>query len=129
MDGGETLRSTDRIRRRSEFRSIQSQGQRVHTRHFIVLLQPNPGRGRRLGITVTKKVSTRAVDRNRIKRLVREVYRRNRKRFPTDCDIVFIAKRGAQGLSYDDVLAEVRGVERSMGRALRSATTQPRGSA
>ncbi|MFN9809143.1 MAG: ribonuclease P protein component, partial [Deltaproteobacteria bacterium] len=60
----------------------------------------------RIGITVTKKVGN-AVARNRVKRLVREVFRQERARFPEGCDIVFIAKDGAPELRYEDVLAEV----------------------
>lgn len=60
----------------------------------------------RIGITVTRKVGN-AVQRNRVKRVVREVFRRNRERFPRGCDIVWIARDGAPDLGYDEVLSEV----------------------
>ena len=56
---------------------------------------------------MTKKVGT-AVQRNRVKRVVREVFRRNRSLFPAGFDVVFIAKRDAAGVDYDEVLAEVQ---------------------
>jgi ribonuclease P protein component len=48
----------------------------------------------RLGLTVSRKVSTRAVVRNRIKRIIRESFRHNRGRL-IGRDIVVIAKPGA----------------------------------
>jgi ribonuclease P protein component len=106
--GREGLGSGDRIRRRSEYREIQKRGRRHHTRHFIILVLPNETGIRRIGVTVTKKVSS-AVGRNRVKRLVREVFRRNRSVFPDGSDVVLIARDGAAGLSYGQVLDEVRG--------------------
>lgn len=71
-------------------------------------------------MTVTKKVGT-AVERNRVKRLVRETFRKNRAHFPEGCDVVFIAKRGAPALRYADVQEQVLGVERAMRAALDKA--------
>jgi ribonuclease P protein component len=102
-----TLRPTDRLKRREEFRRVQDTGKKHHTRHFLVVVLARPDDGPpRIGVTVTKKVGN-AVQRNRVKRLVREVFRRERARFPMGCDVVFIAKDGAPDLRYDDVLAEV----------------------
>ena len=55
---------------------------------------------------MTKKVGT-AVQRNRIKRVVREVFRRNRQLFPAAHDLVFIAKRGATDIDYGSLLSEL----------------------
>lgn len=114
-------RPQQRVRRRSEYRRIQSRGRRVHTPHFILLLHPcvaahgdsQPEVDRRLGITATRKVAN-AVGRNRIKRLVREVFRRHPDWFPAGFDVVFIAKRGAETLGYADVRDEVSGVRGAM---------------
>lgn len=59
----------------------------------------------RLGITVTRKVGN-AVVRNRIKRLVREVFRQHRAQLPPGLDIVWVAKQQAAGASYADVLED-----------------------
>ncbi len=56
---------------------------------------------------MTKKVGS-AVQRNRIKRVVREVFRRNRALFPASHDGVFIAKRGSQGIDFATLLNEVQ---------------------
>ena len=62
---------------------------------------------------MTKKVGS-SVQRNRIKRVVREVFRRNRPLFPSSHDVVFIAKREARDIGYADVLKEVRRASRKL---------------
>jgi len=106
-DPAQRFRPDDRIRKRYEFRRAQLSGRRIHTPHFLIVVQPNALHNTRLGITVTKKVGT-AVQRNRIKRVVREVFRRNRSLFPPAHDLVFIAKRGAAGIDYHSLLQELQ---------------------
>lgn len=101
----EGLARADRIRRRSDFLRVQGQGRRVRTPHFLLLV--SPAEHGRLGVTVTKRVAG-AVGRNRIKRLVREVFRRNRALFPRRAEVVVIARRGADALDYAAVRGEVQ---------------------
>ncbi len=62
----------------------------------------------RLGITVSAKVG-KAVVRNRIKRRLREFFRRHRREIPLHQDVVIIARKGAERLSLGDVTGEVAG--------------------
>jgi ribonuclease P protein component len=101
------LRATDRVRKRFEFRRVRDVGRRVHTKSFLLLVSAHgEGQPSRLGITVTKQVAG-AVGRNRIKRLVREVFRQNRALFPEAADIVVVAKRTSSVQSYGDVRNEM----------------------
>ena len=102
-----------RVRRRADYRRIQASRTRLHTRHFLVVILPGPDQ--RLGITVTKKIGN-AVVRNRVKRVLREVFRRNRELFPPGTDVVFIAKDGAGKLGYAAVLAEVSALRESLAK-------------
>lgn len=61
------------MRKRTDFLAA-NRGLRVARPGFVLLAQPNGGRGMRYGITVTKKVGN-AVVRNRMKRRFRELLR------------------------------------------------------
>jgi ribonuclease P protein component len=79
--------------RSADFRRVTRRGRRGQSQHFLIfLLRRDDARPARLGITVTRKVGN-AVRRNRIKRLVREWFRR-RQRDLGACDLVVIAKQG-----------------------------------
>jgi ribonuclease P protein component len=114
-----------RLLRRSDFVRVQGGGRRVHTPHFVILLAPHVGQ--RLGVTVGRRVGG-AARRNRIKRLVREVFRLNRELFPTDCDIVLVARPGAERLDYATVKSEVERAQNALFRshtATRSSKSHP----
>lgn len=101
----------ERIRKRTEYLSVQGRGRKLHTDHFLmfVLSRSEEGSGAervRFGTTVTKKVGG-AVVRNRIKRVVREVCRRHKGWFPAASDVVVVAKRSAAGLGYMAVEREI----------------------
>ncbi len=114
---------TARVKNRRDYLSVQREGRKVHTPHFIIVIRPRE-RGEepqqaRLGITVTRKIGN-AVARNRVKRLVREVFRTHQECFSNNSDFVFIAKRGSPSLSYVDVRAEVMRARRALGEAARA---------
>jgi ribonuclease P protein component len=99
-----------RLKQRREFLRVQRGGRKHHLRLFMVFAtrretdrsEPLPTR---LGITVTRKIGN-AVTRNRIKRLVREVFRQNRQRLPSGLDLVFVAKQQAGEADFAQVLAD-----------------------
>lgn len=70
---------------------------------------PCPSRGPRLGIAASRKVGP-AVQRNRIKRLIRESFRLNRELFPGNADIVIVVKRGVNPmqLKLADIQKDLR---------------------
>ena len=121
-DPGQLLRPEHRLRRRADFLRVQRRGRRVHTPHFILSILPRDDGStlRRIGITVTKKVAG-AVGRNRVKRVLREVFRLDRGLFPAACDIVIIAKSGTPELGYEEARREIGRVRQPMERAARKA--------
>jgi ribonuclease P protein component len=84
-----------RIRKRAEYLEIQGSGVAVHGRLLIGIVRRVEDRtASRLGITTTKKIGS-AVVRNRVRRMIREAFRRNRGVFPPSTDIVVVAKRAS----------------------------------
>jgi len=79
-----------RLTRPSEFTRVFKQGHRSHTRYFI-LVATSGGVRARLGLAVGRKASPRAVARNRIKRIVRDAFRRTP--LPS-MDFVVVARSG-----------------------------------
>ena len=59
----------------SQFREVFQYRKPVHGRYFSIHSVPNQLGYSRIGLAVSKKVSRRAVQRNRIKRQAREVFR------------------------------------------------------
>ncbi|MFZ5449112.1 MAG: ribonuclease P protein component [Thermodesulfobacteriota bacterium] len=95
----------ERLRHRRDFLRAQAQGKRLYTRHFGVTLAPSSASGPRLGLVVTRRLG-KAVRRNRVKRLLREFFRRHRVQLPA-IDLVIMAKKGAAELSYLQVEEEL----------------------
>ena len=60
----------------------------------------------RLGLAISKRVSKRAVERNRIKRLVRESFRRVRQQLPS-VDLMVMAREQAAGVPGAELLREL----------------------
>ena len=118
VPAGEGFPKAARIRRRGEFLAMGRVGERRHTEHFVLIARPaqrtyqtQPTRSAsgatRLGITVSRKVGG-AVVRNRVKRRVRSVFRRDPERLLPDSDLIVIAKPGAGAISSRDIERELR---------------------
>ena len=63
------------MRQRADFEALLRTGSRIASRNFVLRARPNGLPHARLGIIAGKKAAARAVDRNRAKRLIRDVFR------------------------------------------------------
>ncbi|MEA2040778.1 MAG: ribonuclease P protein component [Thermodesulfobacteriota bacterium] len=95
-----------RLLNREDFVNVSRSGRRYHTRHFVLIFKQNGIGVTRLGITVSKKTGN-AVQRNRIKRLIREFFRLNKSYLPQGYNIIAIAKKDAGHLDFWGIKKEL----------------------
>ncbi len=89
----ERLRPSERLKRQSEFRAVFDHGRRANGRFMTVIARPNQLPTARLGVVASKKLGG-AVQRNRAKRLLRDLFRRNKRASGAiGFDIVVIPRR------------------------------------
>jgi len=101
---GCTFPKTARLRTRPEFQTLQQHGRRVPSRDLIILWQEGRTAATRLGVTVSRRVAKQAVRRNRIKRWIREAFRRLPDRDTRrSLDIVVIARSQALTSSFASI--------------------------
>ncbi|MEO8260654.1 MAG: ribonuclease P protein component [Acidobacteriota bacterium] len=99
------LRQNERIRRRPEFKQVYDKGTRIHGRYSTIFVLPNTQGVGRLGIAATKKIGG-AVERNRAKRLIREIFRRNK--IASGFDVVVVPRRELLQASLSAIEADYR---------------------
>ncbi|MGZ3410467.1 MAG: ribonuclease P protein component [Xanthobacteraceae bacterium] len=99
----------ERLRQRADFLAAAT-GAKVHVTGFVLQMRErNDRRPPRVGFTVSKKVGN-AVERNRVRRRLREVVRRSASdRLKTGCDYVLIGRRAAIALPFDRLAEDFKG--------------------
>jgi ribonuclease P protein component len=97
----------ERLQKRKEFNRLHRRGVKVVGRLFVYLYRPNGLAWSRLGITVSRKVGG-AVQRNRVKRLVREAFRHQKETLTVRVDVVVIARRSAAKAVFAEVREELQ---------------------
>ncbi len=132
-----------RLRKRWEFLRAQRDGAKHHLRHLLVYVVQSPiprdsggallgqpgvvaddrdlplgaeRRGPRFGVTVTRKLGG-AVERNRIKRRLRVLFRQGRQSLPTHIDLVCIAKQSAATASFAALERDFTGLIERLARS------------
>jgi ribonuclease P protein component len=115
----EGLGRRDRLRARSCFLAAQRRGRRIVGRNLVVYAmsraEPERNERARIGITVSKKVGN-AVVRNRVKRWLRESYRRLACSAPSGTDLVVIARPATAESTYQKTAEELGGLLARVGR-------------
>jgi ribonuclease P protein component len=96
--GDQRLRSEERLRCPRAYQRVFEQGEKLVGSLFILYVLPTSESYSRLGIAVSKRIGN-AVVRNRIKRYLREMFRRHKACLLSSCDLVCVARREAAGAS------------------------------
>ena len=107
-----------RLSRSAEFERVYRQGRSVGNRFLVLYSFPRstagePADGARLGVSVSRKVGG-AVERNRVKRLLREAFAAESEVVPPGHDLVVVARPAARELAEREGLDGVRGALREL---------------
>ncbi len=93
------FRPEQRLRKRRHFLRLYQEADRFHTPFFVLYIRENRLPQSRLGITVSRKIG-KPVVRNRIKRRLREIFRRDWTDLEPAADMVVNAKRLAAQAAF-----------------------------
>jgi ribonuclease P protein component len=102
-------RRARRLSRSAEFERVYRQGRSVSNRHLVLYSFPNESTDRpRLGLSVSRKVGG-AVDRNHVKRLLREAFVGVEDELESGHDVVVVARPEARELAEREGLMGIDG--------------------
>lgn len=103
---GFSFPKSSRLITKRDYSYVFTQAQAFHCKLFTVLVKPGLSKQPRLGLVVAKKVSNKAVERNRLKRVIRESFRSQF--FDNDNhDIVVLAKPQAARATNQQCFSEL----------------------
>ncbi|MFI5319071.1 MAG: ribonuclease P protein component [Myxococcota bacterium] len=105
MSGLQRFRRAERVRESRDYARSRAEGRRVSSHAFAFEITRIVA-GTRLGLVVSKRVGG-AVVRNRVKRIVREWFRRNRALLPGRVDLVVIARSAAASLGTQQAWSDL----------------------
>ncbi|MGD2245715.1 MAG: ribonuclease P protein component [Candidatus Aminicenantes bacterium] len=88
----ETFAPAERIRKKKEFFHLYKKGKRYRGKYFNLVYLSSASSSSRIGVVVSKKVGN-AVKRNKIKRWIRTLFRRNKNLLKIPLDIIVIVKK------------------------------------
>lgn len=106
MGVAEGLPRGARLSRAADFAALGRDAPALGGRHFVVRFRQTSAGVARAAQSVSKRVHKRAVQRNRIKRQVREAFRKQRSRLPA-FDLLVIARGSAANASNVELAADL----------------------
>ena len=96
-----------------QFQAVFSKPLRFGSHHITVLITPNSDKINRLGLAIAKKRVKLAVQRNRIKRQIRESFRLHQHELP-GVDMVIMVKSGTDKLDNREIKQQLEKIWRKI---------------
>ncbi|UDB49737.1 ribonuclease P protein component [Bacillus safensis] len=96
------MKKRNRLKKNEEFQKVFKKGQSMANRQFVIYQLDQPNQVElRLGLSVSKKIGN-AVIRNRIKRLIRQVFLEEGHKLKQEKDYIVIARKPASELTFEE---------------------------
>jgi len=101
-----SLKKDLRLKKRAQFLNVYSKGKRFNAQYLVIYFLSGK-EDKLFGFTVSRKIG-KAVKRNRIKRLLREIVRVNVDSFPDGVWYVFNTKKIAKNAEFKDFESDIK---------------------
>ena len=105
---------TKSLKKNYEFRRVYARGKSASTARIFLYCRKNGKRGNRFGLTVSNKIG-KAVQRNRIRRRLREIYRLNEGKMDRGYDIILVARHRSRDAEFQQLWADFLMLSKKMG--------------
>ena len=116
---------TSRLLNAADYKAVFNNAQfKVSSRHFLVLAISNDRLYSRLGLVIAKKHIPLAIQRNRIKRLIRNAFRLNPEVL-TNLDLVVLARKDADRLDNKQLTEALIALWRELNEKLKRKSVKP----
>jgi ribonuclease P protein component len=113
------------LRSTADFERVYRAGRRAGDGLFAVNALPNELGHARLGMSVSTRTVGNSVRRNRVRRLIREVFRVRRPQLPA-LDLVVTSRPGARGAERSALMTSLeRLIEQAARKAVQPTVTPP----
>jgi ribonuclease P protein component len=103
----ETLKPRERIKKKKDFNHLYKKGKRYRGQYFTLVYLSNEFNHSRLAVVASKKLGN-AVTRNKTKRWMRDLFRRNKELLKNPTDLIIIPHRGIHEAGWQNLLEEYR---------------------
>lgn len=104
------LKKENRLSCRKDFLEVKEKGRMLPSSLFSLVLLKKEDKVKQFGTIISKKISKRAVDRNKIRRLIMESLKKNWSLIEEGSRGIFLVKKKILGVSLEKIEKEVKDI-------------------
>jgi len=107
------MKFTTSLKKNHEFKRLYNKGKSAASQSAVIYCRRNGRPENRLGITVSTKLGG-AVQRNRVRRRLKEIYRLNEEKLAAGYDVVIVARMRSRFVGYRELESSVLSLFRKL---------------
>jgi ribonuclease P protein component len=101
------MEKTCSLKKNHQFRMVYNRGKSAANKYLVLFVLKSKDDHNKLGVSISKKVG-KSVERNRIRRLIKESYRALEKDVKVGFDLIVIARQPANAAAYKEISASIK---------------------